>query len=60
MTSKKPKWDGRSRPSTDLYKKNFNRIFKVNTPYDDLQKELIEGDKRFGEMKRKRSDDKKE
>ena len=26
--SKKPQWDGRSRVVTDLYKKNFNRIFK--------------------------------
>jgi len=24
---RKEKWDGRSRPSNDLYKKNFNRIF---------------------------------
>ncbi len=23
-------WDGKSRPSTDLYKKNFDRIFKTN------------------------------
>ena len=27
MTSKKFKYDGRSRPATDLYKKNFERIF---------------------------------
>ena len=26
-TMKKEKWDGRSRPSNDLYKKNFDRIF---------------------------------
>jgi hypothetical protein len=24
------KWDGKSRPSTDLYKKEFDRIFKIN------------------------------
>ena len=30
MTSKKFKYDGRSRPTTDLYKKNFNEIFKTN------------------------------
>ena len=24
---KKEKWDGRSRPTNDLYKENFNRIF---------------------------------
>ena len=31
--NKKPKgrqWDGRSRPSTDLYSANFDRIFKTN------------------------------
>ena len=60
MTSKKPKWDGRSRPSTDLYKKNFNKIFGVKTPYEELQEELIKGDKRFGAMKKKRNNDKKE
>ena len=27
MKSKKFKYDGKSRPSTDLYKKNFNIIF---------------------------------
>ena len=26
MKSKKFKYDGRSRPTTDLYKENFNRI----------------------------------
>ena len=33
MATKKEKgrqWDGKSRPSTDLYKKNFDRIFKTN------------------------------
>jgi hypothetical protein len=27
MSDKKFKYDGRSRPVTDLYKENFNRIF---------------------------------
>jgi hypothetical protein len=27
MTSKKFKYDGRSRPADDKYRKNFNRIF---------------------------------
>ena len=27
MKNKKFSYDGRSRPSTDLYKENFNRIF---------------------------------
>jgi len=35
------KWDGRSRPTNDLYKENFNRIFgkKEKT----LHEELMEG-----------------
>jgi len=27
--NKKPQWDGRSRTVTDLYRKNFNKIFSV-------------------------------
>ena len=27
---KSRQWDGRSRPSTDLYVENFDRIFKTN------------------------------
>ena len=32
MSEKKNRlgWDGRSRPSTDLYSQNFDRIFKTN------------------------------
>ena len=26
--SNKPKWDGKSRVSTDLYRKNFDKIFR--------------------------------
>ena len=33
-------WDGRSRPSTDLYKKNFDKIFKKEKT---LHEELMEG-----------------
>jgi len=62
MKSKKSQWDGRSRISTDTYKKNFNKIFGVKkvslqdikTPYEELQDELVKGDKKFGEMKRKK------
>lgn len=35
-------WDGISRPSTDLYKKNFDEIFKPKT----LHEELMEGFKK--------------
>ena len=30
MKNKKFKYDGKSRPSTNLYKENFDRIFKTN------------------------------
>ncbi len=42
MSRKKEKWDGRSRPSTDLYKKNFDRIFNVKKE-KTLHEDLIEG-----------------
>ena len=39
MTSKKFKYDGRSRPTTDLYKKNFEIIFgkKINKDKEELE-----------------------
>ena len=48
MTSKKNKesgrkWDGRSRPSNDLYKKNYDEIFK---------KKVLEGEDPFETNKR--------
>ena len=36
MTSKKFKYDGRSRPTTDLYKKNFERIFGKKIMNDNV------------------------
>ena len=49
MTEKKPKWDGKSRVSTDLYRKNFNKIFgkgvvNTETTLGDLKKVLQEQD----------------
>ena len=39
-TEKKDRpWDGRSRPSDDTYRKEFDRIFKPKT----LHEELMEG-----------------
>ncbi len=37
--SKKEKFDGKSRPSNDTYRKRFNEIFKPKT----LHEELMEG-----------------
>ena len=41
----KPKWDGRSRPSNDLYKKNYYEIFKKKVlegedPFETNRREL--------------------
>lgn len=38
---KKEKWDGRSRPSNDKYKKEFDRIFSKKEK--TLHEELMEG-----------------
>ena len=35
MKSKKFKYDGRSRPTNDLYKENFNRIFGKKIKKDE-------------------------
>jgi hypothetical protein len=37
-------WDGRSRPSTDLYKKNFDKIFgkKEKTLHEELMESYEE------------------
>ena len=45
MTSKKFKYDGRSRPATDLYKKNFDIIFgkKINKDKEELEGYYIDG-----------------
>jgi len=40
MATKKEKWDGKSRPSTNLYRKRFNEIFKKEKT---LHEELMEG-----------------
>ena len=37
--NKKPKWDGRSRVSTNIYRKRFNEIFK-KLPYNVALKPL--------------------
>ena len=49
VQKKKSKWDGKSRVSTDLYRKNFEEIFKkgvvnTKTTLGDLKKVLQEQD----------------
>ena len=41
---KKPKWDGKSRISTDLYRKRYDEIFKKRTKKEKLEetKKLLE------------------
>jgi len=39
MKSKKFKYDGRSRPTNDLYKKNFDEIFEVKEKEKEEEKE---------------------
>ena len=36
--SKGPKWDGKSRVSNDLYRKNYNKIFRKKSRVDDYDK----------------------
>ena len=46
MKNKKFKYDGKSRPSTKLYKENFDRIFgkkeKVEDPFGKSVKQLLD------------------
>jgi len=44
MKNKKPKWDGKSRVSNDLYRKNFDLIFKKVTD-DNAEKFVHSQDK---------------
>jgi hypothetical protein len=47
---KKEKWDGRSRPTNDLYKKEFDRIFgKKEKTTSELLMEGYEEEKRMYE-----------
>ena len=52
--NKKPKWDGRSRPSDDVYRKRWNEIFGKREK--TLHEELMEG---YEEEKRMLEDEEK-
>ena len=56
MKNKKPKWDGKSRVSNDLYRKNFDLIFKKVT--DDNAEKFVhnqneENEEYLKELKKK-------
>jgi len=54
MTTKKEKWDGRSRPSDDNYRKNFNRIFhKKEKTLHEAMMEGYEEEKKMYEQQEK-------
>ena len=55
--SQKPKWDGKSRVSNDLYRKNFNKIF-VEDKFEKEQRELEESYKQSLRNKKERDDKK--
>ena len=49
-TGKKDRpWDGRSRPSDDKYRKEFDRIFKPKTLHEELMKGYEEEKKMYEE-----------
>jgi|19_taG_2_1085344.scaffolds.fasta_scaffold337407_1 hypothetical protein len=63
MTQKnKPQWDGKSRISNDLYRKNFIKIFGEEPPEEDKfrkeQRELEESYKQSLRNKKERDDKK--
>ena len=45
--NKKPKWDGKSRVSNDLYRKRYNEIFKKVT--DDNAEKFVHNQDRENE-----------
>jgi|TARA_R100001015_G_C4601508_1_gene156457 hypothetical protein len=51
MSDKKEKWDGRTRPTNDLYRKRYDEIFKKEKTLSEM---LEEG---FKEEQEERSDD---
>ena len=51
------KWDGKSRPSDDTYRKRFNEIFKKDKEkFDKLQQEQRDLDESYQQSKRNKKD----
>jgi len=55
--SKKEKWDGKSRVSNDLYRKNFEIIFgkKINKDKEELEGYYIDYDGEIEVLTKKKS-----
>ena len=51
MVTKKEKWDGKSRPSTDKYRENFDKIFSKKK-FNRLQQEQRDQDKAYQKTKK--------
>jgi hypothetical protein len=55
--SKGQKWDGKSRVSNDLYRKNYNKIFqKKDDPFEKEQQELKESYEQSKRARKERED----
>ena len=51
------KWDGKSRPSDDTYRKRWEEIFKKDkNNFDKLQQEQRDLDKSYQQSKRNKKD----
>jgi len=46
--TQKPKWDGRSRVATDLYRENFKKIFNVKE-LPKLKQDIVKS-KKYGDI----------
>ena len=53
MATKKEKFDGKSRPSNDTYRKRFDEIFKKEKTTSELLREGYEEEKRMLEDEEK-------
>jgi|TARA_R100001530_G_scaffold72588_1_gene51251 hypothetical protein len=54
--SKGRKWDGKSRVSNDLYRKNYNKIFQKKSQPDPFQKEQDELRESYEQSKRNKKE----
>ena len=55
MVTKKEKWDGKSRPSTNKYRENFDKIFGKKK-FNRLQQEQRDLDESYQQSKRNKKE----